>query len=395
MRLKKLIKTSFRTMVRRLPRKLRIFAVSQSVRLPGKIPSDMHFRVAQSEKDLEASFRLVYDSYVKLGYCEPNPYKMRATIYHALATTATLLAIHKGRVVGTLTIVRDNRHGLPLEQAFDVSPLRIDANRLAEITSLVIHEDYRREKGGTVLFPLLRLMYHYAYGLFGVNRLVVAVHPKDRVFYESLLLFQDVPDQCTKDYLGAPAICLQLDLDQAEERYLKTYSGRAKNHNLFDFFIVRDMPNIQLPQRTWHKIYDPIVTIEYFEKLFVQKLGLPKRLPSDRRNIASTIAHPRNPRYESTLHVEIHPPGWQESFKGVIKDISKNGFRVFTKATLKPDKIYEFVVKISDNQSSVLRAAPIWTQEHRGVGFRILKASPSWYEYVQFLNRELRGKKVS
>ncbi len=385
----------FRRFLNLLPFKVRSYLVRRSVQLPSDIPDDFTFRVAQNEADLEASFRLVYEAYVELGYCEPNPHKMRATIYHSLATTSTLLALYKNQVVGTLTLVRDNRHKLPLEQTFDVSSLRVDANRLAEVTSLAIHKDFRRENGGVTLFPLLRLMYQYAYDLFGVNHLVITVHPKARHFYESLMLFNAVADQGVKDYLGAPAICLHLDLEKAEDRYLKTYGKCHQNQNLYDFFLSREIPQIKLPLRTWNKIYDPIVTVEYFESFFVKKLGLPRHLPGDRRDVTRTIMRPRAPRYETTLHVSIHPEGWNESVKGVIKDISKNGFRLFTKVKIQPDRNYDFIVSLSEDQTCTIKATPVWGEQNRGIGFRIIEAPASWYRYVKYLDQELAGKKVS
>jgi hypothetical protein len=54
------------------------------------------------------------------GYMKPAPGSAR-TIYHALPTTTTLCAKYDGKVVGTLSLIRESLFGFPLQAIFDLT----------------------------------------------------------------------------------------------------------------------------------------------------------------------------------------------------------------------------------------------------------------------------------
>jgi len=325
---------------------------------------------------------------------------MRATFYHALPTTTTLIAVDQERVVGTLTVVRDNRLGLPLDKVFDVKSLRGGAQRLAEITSLVIHRDYRREMGGQILFPLLRLMYEYSTSYFGVNHLLVTIHPKDIHFYKSLLLFKIVPKTGVKDYLGAPAVVLHLDLKRALLEYEKTYENRGQTTNLFDFFVKRKMANVKLPKREYNKINDPLVSLDYFQKVFLGKL----QLGSDnleRRRVESILTlkfdsrrvHPRI-EVEAPASVTLRKRDEIIQTKIMIKDVSRHGFRAFVEEDFSIQDEFNIQIEIAPKVISYVKVQAVWMSPDRGVGFHILKADENWHQFVNYLYRDQYGRVV-
>ncbi|WP_439955380.1 N-acyl amino acid synthase FeeM domain-containing protein [Klebsiella pneumoniae] len=49
---------------------------------------------------------------------------MRVTPFHALPTTTTLCASWEGRLVATLSIIREGVFGFPMQSAFDLDPVR-------------------------------------------------------------------------------------------------------------------------------------------------------------------------------------------------------------------------------------------------------------------------------
>ena len=59
---------------------------------------------------MEDCFCLLHDAYVRAGFMKPDPSGMRATIYHALPTTTTLLAKYDGKIVGTISLIRGATH---------------------------------------------------------------------------------------------------------------------------------------------------------------------------------------------------------------------------------------------------------------------------------------------
>lgn len=386
-----------------LPSAIRDEMVRRSVRLPQNLSEDLVFKIAETTEELEASFRLVYESYHALGYCDESELRMRATVYHALPTTTTLIALDKGVVVGTMTMVRDNRLGLPMEKVFDVDCLRKNSNRLAEITSLVIHKDYRREKGGQILFPLLRLMYQYSTSCFGVNHLVVLIHPKDAYFYESLLLFHPIPNTGVEQYLGAPSVVFHLDLQRALIEFERIYSHRNPELNLFEFFVQKKMDNVRMPERRYHKINDPLITPDYLHNVFFKILSVDKD-SLERRRIISSVqpdeSFDRLPRIEveapAILKVKSPSEGQNVEFHVMIKDVSPNGFRAFTHNKISLKHEFEARIIVGPNVIAKVTVEALWDRDNVGVGFKISKSDARWDEFVEFLYQEhFIGRRIS
>ncbi len=379
-----------------LPTRLRDAFIRWSIRLPCELPQNLIFKIAETTEELEAAFRLVYENYLPLGYCTQNKYQMRATLYHALPTTTTLIAVDNGRIVGTLTIVRDNRLGLPLSKVFDVKSLRKNSHRLAEITSLVIHKDYRREKGGQILFPLLRLMYEYSTSYFGVNHLLVTIHPKDVHFYKSLLLFKSIPHTGIKDYFGAPAVVLHLDLQRALSDYENTYTRKNIDTNLFHFFVKRKISNIRLPKREYNKINDPVVNLNYFKKVFLTQLHIDletlerRRVESYLNRIDFQRSHPRI-EVEAPATINLYNKN-QIKTRITIKDISRNGFRAAVEEDFSIQNELDIQIEIAPNVVANIKAQAVWMSPDWGVGFQILNADVNWHQFVNFLYKEQFGR---
>lgn len=371
----------------------------QSLKIPSHIPSQFTFKVADTISELEGAFRLVYKCYQPLGYCPENSLSMRATLFHALPTTSTLIAKDGDLVVGTLTIVRHGRLGLPLDRVFGDKLQSNKAERLAEITSLSIDPAYRRKSGGTILFPLLKLMHEYATSYFGVNQLLVVIHPRERHFYKSLLLFEDIPNAKSKDYLGAPAIGLRLNLRNAPDLYKKTYAHKKETSNLYRFFVERNVSNIIFPKRNYHKISDPLVKLDYFRELFVEKLQL-QMDPFLRRRIEDSITHTENlrryPRIEvdSPALMSLSSQTQAQNIPCLIKDVSRQGFQVFfPKAIpLEEGRQYQFNVHISPHSTAAIQATPIWTSSQQFAGFKLTQSDLRWHEYVNFLYADRESK---
>jgi hypothetical protein len=374
------------------------------ISVPASLPENLIFKIVETKKELEDAFGLVYQAYLPKGYCEENDHKMRATIYHALPTTTTLVALDNGKVIGTLTMVRNNRLNLPLEKQFDIKFLKQKGSRVAEITSLVIDKEYRRNNGGQVLFPLLKLMYEYATFYFGVSHLVVTVHPKDADFYKALLLFQDVSKtEKTKYYLGAPATALFLDLKEAHVEFHKVYKDKPEHQNLFKFFVHQELPNIILPKREFHTVNDPIVTLEYYRELFVKKLKLNVSNSDaiknfkERREIESYLKDSTNngrmnKRFEVESSAEFFVEGKKPIGKVKVKDVSYSGFRAFLPENFRIESTFDVRIEVGTSKFSNLKAKLVWIDENQGLGFEVLQSDALWDEFVSYINHRHFGK---
>ncbi|HEX5125911.1 MAG TPA: hypothetical protein VFW00_04150 [Rhodocyclaceae bacterium] len=256
-----------------LPRQTR-FAVYRNLVKCDAAPSEkLVLKLAETKEELEACFKLLHDAYVDVGFMLPDPSGMRVTVYHALPTTTTLLAKYDGRVVGTLSLVRESALGFPLQKIFDIEAIRRAGGNIAEVSALAVDRRFR-STGGMVLFPLMKFMYEYSTKYFDTRHLVIAVNPRHIAMYESILFFQRLKQKPVEHYdfvNGAPAVGAHLDLRSAPEIYRKYYDHKPPAKNLFRYFTELHMPNIVFPDKRFFTTNDPVMTPELINYFFNQQ----------------------------------------------------------------------------------------------------------------------------
>jgi hypothetical protein len=188
------------------------FDPDQATREPQKYPP-ITVKVATTRAELEGAFRLVYRRYLGSGLCSTNPHEMRVTPYHLLPTTAVFVAVYQGEVIFTMSLIADGGRGVPMESVFpaEVGELRAKGVRFGEVSCMA---DRRRDM--TRFLPLFvrvtRHMFQFARH-HGVERLVVAVHPKHARFYERFFGFRQL-SQGVRRYQSVenkPAVACSLD----------------------------------------------------------------------------------------------------------------------------------------------------------------------------------------
>ncbi len=248
-------------------------------------------KIAETREELEACFKLLHDAYVSSGFMKPAPSGLRATIYHALPTTTTLCAKFDGQVVGTMSLIRESVFGFPLQAIFDLKNVRARGGKIAEVSALAVHADFRKT-GGSILFPLMKFMYEYCTTFFDTRHLVIAVHPTRIEMYESLLFFKRLTENKVDNYdfaNGAPAVGATLDLRRAPKKYKSTYANKPQRKNLFDYFVRTKLPNIILPQRRYHTTNDPVMTTELLDYFFNQRTQVFEHLSNREKILLHSI----------------------------------------------------------------------------------------------------------
>ncbi|HYW79218.1 MAG TPA: hypothetical protein VE890_06545 [Thermoguttaceae bacterium] len=153
--------------------------------LSGSKPTgNVNLKIATGRRELSEAFRLVYQCYRERGYATRHPSKM---LYHAsfgLPSSRTIVATAaNNEVIGTVTVVGDNRFGFQLDPVYrtEITRLRKSGRRLGEVTCLAIKPTNRfgpRE----VFFGLTQYMIHYAYWQ-KFDDLLLSVHPRHHRFY--------------------------------------------------------------------------------------------------------------------------------------------------------------------------------------------------------------------
>jgi hypothetical protein len=286
-----------------LPRETRFALYRRMVDCDPAPDARLSLGIATTQQELEACFALLHDAYVASGFMRPDPSGLRVTPYHALPTTTTLFARFDGQIVGTLSIIRDGVFGFPLQSVFDLTAVRAQPGRIAEISALAIHPSHRNT-GGTVLFPLMKFMYEYCTRFFDTRHLVIAVNPKHIDMYESLLLFQRLQAQVVDNYdfvNGAPAVGATLDLAAAPEMFRASYAGRRPEKNLHHYFTQVTLPNIHFPERPYYTTNDPVMSPALLDHFFNQRTQVFDQLDDRRRRLLHAI-------YPEDVYGAVLPP---------------------------------------------------------------------------------------
>lgn len=368
------------------------------------------FKIAETREELEACFRLLHDVYVQRGYMQRDPSGMRVTIYHALPTTTILCAKFDGKVVGTLSLIRESAIGFPLQRVFDLSSVRARRGNIAEVSALAIHPEFQH--GGTVLFPLMKMIYEYSTTLFDTRHLVIAINPRHIETYEALLFFRRLSGNIVESYdfvNGAPAIGATLDLKHAPEILRKHYSGRPLRHNLYHYFVAMQLPNIEMPSRRFYTTNDPVMTPELIDYFFNQKTDVFANLSERKKTLLHLIYDlpdyckvlPPLPNAGSDLMVRQHRrfsvkcPGRLAALDSEdspiameVSEVSRYGFRARTRQPVTPDTWLTAIIQLGRQETSLLQVRCVQDTQIEGnhrYGFQIGEPDLIWRKFVNAL----------
>lgn len=292
-----------RTALSLLPRSLRFSLFRHLIDCDDQPDARLVLKIADTQDELEACFRILHDAYVAAGFMQPDPSGLRVTIYHALPTTTTLCAKWDGQVVGTISMIREGVFGFPLQSVFNLGQVRAKTGKIAEISALAIDPRFRRT-GGRILFPLMKFMYGYCREYFDTRHIVIAVNPNKIEMYESLLFFERLQARVVDNYdfaNGAPAVGAALDLQHAPELFQAAYAHKRPRKNLFRYFVETRLPNIRAPSRRFFTTNDPVLTPSMMDHFFNRRTQVFQSLNDRQRLLLQSI-------YDSPAYRAVLPP---------------------------------------------------------------------------------------
>jgi GNAT superfamily N-acetyltransferase len=399
------------------PRPIRFAVFRAFVQCDPKPDTRLTLKIAETREELEQCFALLHDAYVAAGFMKPAPSGLRATLYHALPTTTTLCAKFDGQVVGTLSLIRESVFGFPLQAIFDLSEIRQRGGKIAEVSALAVHPDFRKT-GGAILFPLMKFMYEYCTAFFDTRHLVIAVHPSRIELYESLLLFERLTENRVDNYdfaNGAPAIGAALDLRHAPRLYRQVYGGKPARKNLYAYFEKVRLPNIALPNRRYFTTNDPVMTTELLDHFFNQRTqvfeGLAWRERALLRSIYNLPEHESmlpsiddTPASESGWPVEVKPRqqrrhsfscpadfcipltgGRTRIARLRIVELSSSGFLAHASEEI-PARVWgKAIIHLGEDEDSMVRAIVVRGKVKAGkqfYGFLLAEPDDAWLKFV-------------
>lgn len=411
--IRKKLHQSLRTFLNFLPTETRFAVFRQLVQCDPAPDVRLELKIAETREELEACFRILHDAYVASGFMKPDPSGMRVTAYHALPTTTTLCAKFDGRIVGTISMIREGVFGFPLQTVFDLSHVRAREGNIAEISALAVHPDFRKT-GGAILFPLMKFMYEYCSKYFDTRHLVIAVNPDKIELYESLILFKRLQQNVVDSYdfaNGAPAVGAALDLERAVGEMQRIYGGRRPQKNLHDYFVNLQLPHIRLPQRRYFTTNDPVMTPELLDHFFNRTTKVFETLDERKRLLLRSIysgpayaavlppvrstaleGHPlrRHQRYSIRCPATVEFPvdGRPQRFELHVIELSLGGFQAECKAALPLTTEGSAVVELGQGETSRVKVVAL--RQHasgssRFYGFKLEAPDPAWQHCVQLL----------
>ena len=370
-------------------------------------------KIADTKEELEACFKLLHDAYVASGFMKPDPSGMRVTAYHALPTTTTLCAKFDGQVVGTISLIRQSPFGFPLQAVFDLSSVEEERGKIAEVSALAVHPEFRKT-GGMILFPMMKFMYQYCTTFFDTRHLVIAVNPYHIELYESLLFFQRLPQKTVDAYdfaNGAPAVGASLDLQTAPEVLKKAYDRKDKRKNLHYYFIKLKLRNIVLPARRYFTTNDPVMTVELLDYFFNQRTKGFEEMDEHRKALLHSIYNlpeyqPILPKLSAPLETlqtlrtvkrfslkcrgsfKVEIEGLTQTIALQVVEISSDGFQAHSKVKL-PTKVWgQLEVQLGTDEHSTVQAMVVRGKRYGDFGFygfQLGAPDLTWRKFVSAL----------
>ncbi len=412
-RMRRGVHQSLRKLFSFLPRAARFSLYRSFVDCDPAPDTRLLLKIADTKEELEACFRLLHDAYVASGFMQPHPSGMRVTLYHALPTTTTLCAKFDGRVVGTISLIRQGPFGFPLQSVFDLSSVEAERGKIAEVSALAVHPDFRKT-GGKILFPLMKFMYEYCSTYFDTQHLVIAVNPYHIELYESLLFFQRLPQKKVDNYdfaNGAPAVGASLNLHAVRDVLKAHYGGKPRNKDLHHYFVRLKLPNIVSPARRYFTTNDPVMTPELLDYFFNQRTAQFEALDERKKMIlhavydlpdyrpvlpplpvapADMTTLRRHPRFSLKCKGEFvfSSGGVTQTAPLQIIDVSAEGFQAHARLALADQAAGEARIQLGADELSAVRTVVMRGKRYGDFGlygFKLLESDLVWRKCVAAL----------
>ena len=413
---------SLRRLASLLPRDTR-FSLYRSMVVCDDTPDPrLLLKIAQTKEELEACFKLLHDTYVEARLMTANASGLRVTPYHALPSTTMLCAKFDGKIVGTLSLIREGIFGFPLQRHFDLSAVRTRGGNIAQASELAIDPQFRRD--GAILFPLMKFMYTYCTGYFDTRHLIAAVSQDRMEMFESLLLFQRIAEgpAVKLDFVnGAPAFGAALDLSLAPPRFAQAYAGKKLSNDLHHYFTQTVLPNIELPQRHFHTTNDPVMTPPLLDYFFNQRVQVLATLDARKKVLLHSIynlaayqgvlpglpgewqhQHPlrRHQRFSIKFPavLSLAVAGKRETYALDIIELSEYGFRALSRRSIPLDTWGEISIELGHSDISTLKVAAVRLKTHAlGTFYSFQLAEPDlpWRIAVHALEAGTTGEDLA
>lgn len=377
-----------------IPKNVKYPILRSMLALPMSLPKELHFEIATTEAQYLGAFRILQECYLEKGYASSNQSKIRMTPYHLIPTTTVLLAYWKNEIVGTVSLIRDNSLGLPMEKIFDLSDLRKKDGVLCEISSLAIKKEFRGQDG-QLFFPFMRYMWNLSYHFLDIDYFVIAVNPSMYELYESIYLFETLKRKSVVskyDFANNnPAVGQYIHLKSSFDKFDSVYRNNNIKSN-FGYYMKNSMIfHEKFPlQEFFTQVYSPVrrewipklkhLLSEPYTKELSNKLARCFGYPSEE----GMIMNPEYHRYRYPVSFQIL------NYEGSkVVNISKTGIALKSTLPIPPEIPIFLTCKIGPEKKTTIVVEKVREDRQSGIiGMKIIKESESWNHLISSLQNE-------
>lgn len=414
--LKKLVRTGFGI----LPASIKDPLLRKAVQIPMSVPDELTIKVAESESELKAAFKVLYNAYEQKGYTKKQVKKYRITKYHMLPTTTVLIAKWNEEVIGTFSVIQDSFLGLPADGFSDLSELRNKSHSVGELSCLAVKKEFR-QKNNLVFLLLVKAMLNYAIKYLQLDFFIISVHPSSKAFYRAVMGMIESRGRMTRHYGFAnnqPAIVFFQNVETWYRLLEKRFDSKTEDQNLYQFMI-SPCENIQLPRRDYYKSHDMVFSYPIFKRLFCDLSKALEELDSDQkqylgdlfvstkiRRILKQKLHSYSKRLVQRypLHCRVllfQYPRRNQPLRieqGWIQDVSAQGMRIFSQQSLaEQGQSLKLVIQMGPTKRLCLEGRIVWCSPNGQCGIELQRSHVLWESFVNYQrwNGQENGKKTS
>ncbi len=397
-----------------LPISIRQKLIRSKIKIGRGAPSHIIFKLAETQNELEQAFAVLHDAYVAESYMDAHHTGMRITKYHGLPMTAVLIAVDTRRdlVVGTISIIRNSPLGLPLDSVINLTEMKSQYSQIAEISSLAIHKDYRKD-AAEVFWPMMRCLFRYSKDVMKLDAYIIGVHPSRHDLYTGIFGFKKVKSFEAKNYSFVkdnPVAAYVTSIKDQEAWFLKIYSNATTESNWFDYCVKAELAQGQhyFSHPKYFTAQKPVMNDELFHYFFQQKISILDQLSEAEKsylqlnyslssktlktNIIAFKKGRKSPRLLTGLNASLVVSSSTISKLNVlVRSISNEGIGLESSVTL-PNEV-ELRIDIGTDQQSHLKLR-LRNSKDRFYGFEIISSDQKWLEFITVHQPQIAKKEL-
>ncbi len=366
-----------------LPEDFRHHLIRRTTPFP-TVPFELgEIKVAETKQEYLDAFRLIHDSYVHAKLTDPVPSGFCVFPHQLLRTTAIVIVKDRaGQLLGTLSIVLDGPHGLPLNHQFRFVSLGPPGARQAEIMGVALSPSVR-SKHHHLLLALSKYTIRYASRWLGINSLFIALPPERVDLFRALFPLDYISQEIYRDpnLKNSKWVALSCNMDHLESKLRALYRGTPQNRNGYTYLFCHTEPNFRYPPRQYFSAFHSDLPKDLIDELGVDANSMLAAIPSREDRL---VCHRTSTRYPVHMSGFLQKGHWKLPL--VLHDVSQNGVRAFLTRPQQFSKsaTCDLQLHVGNASLTALKARCVWQKNHL-LGLEILEETPVWKELHQHL----------